>query len=109
MEPGPGEKRTDFPGFTERPISPSAGAPAVLYEIPLEKAHALKPGDPVTFRGMTVGEVTGVGFAYNPASGHVSIPATVALYAPLFHLTGVTDPQSPRRCALPSRVSSTKA
>ncbi len=95
MEPGPGEKRTAFSGFAQRPISPSAGATALLYEIPLAEAHALKPGDPVTFHGMTVGEVTSVGFAYDPASGRVSIPATVALYPPLFHLQGVADPRSP--------------
>ncbi len=95
MEPGPGEKRTSFSGLAERPISPSANAAAVLYEIPLRKAHSVKPGDPVTFHGMTVGEVTSVGFAFNPATGQVSIPATVALYPPLFHLENVGDPRSP--------------
>lgn len=95
MEPGPGPKQTHFSGFAQKPISPNAGAPAVLYEIPLGEALTVKPGDPVTFHGMRVGEVIGVGFAYNPATERVSIPATVALYAPLFHLDGVANPSSP--------------
>jgi paraquat-inducible protein B len=89
MSPGPGRKARHFIGLQSRPIAPSAGERPVLYAISVpDDAGSLSGGDPVTLRGFIVGEVRDVGFVYDPATGAVSTPATLALYPSLFHVRG---------------------
>ena len=90
MDPGPGNQARHFLGLEREPIDPSATEQPLLYEIALDsQAGALAGGDPVTLRGFTVGEVRDVGFAYDPATGEIATPATLAIYPSLFHAKGV--------------------
>lgn len=90
MDPGPGKQARNFVGLEQQPIAPSI-ARAVLYEVSLgSEAGSLAGGDPVTLRGFIVGEVRDVGFAYDPATGELSTPATLAIYPSLFHIKGVS-------------------
>ncbi|HTX04334.1 MAG TPA: MlaD family protein [Steroidobacteraceae bacterium] len=89
MDPGPGRKATHFVGLEQRPIAPSATERPLLYEVSLDsEAGSLAGGDPVMLRGFIVGEVRDVGFAYDPATGDLSTPATLAIYPSLFHVKG---------------------
>ncbi|HVS78355.1 MAG TPA: MlaD family protein [Steroidobacteraceae bacterium] len=89
MDPGPGGKARHFLGLESKPVAPSAGERPILYAISLDnEAGALSGGDRVTLRGFTVGEVRDVGFAYDPATGAISTPATLAIYPSLFHVKG---------------------
>lgn len=89
MGPGPGKKARHFIGLEQPPIDPSATERPLLYEVSLDsEAGALAGGDPVTLRGFTVGEVRDVGFAYDPATGNLATPATLAIYPSLFHVKG---------------------
>lgn len=90
MDPGPGKKARHFRGLERQPIDPSAGERPILYQVSLDsEAGSLSGGDPVTLRGFTVGEVRDVGFAYDPGTGEISTPATLAIYPSLFHAKGV--------------------
>lgn len=90
MDPGPGNKSLHFRGLERQPRNPSGGERPILYEVALDsEAGALSGGDPVTLRGFTVGEVRDVGFAYDPGTGAISTPATVAIYPSLFHARGM--------------------
>ncbi|HEX5458836.1 MAG TPA: MlaD family protein [Steroidobacteraceae bacterium] len=92
MDPGPGKKARHFLGLERAPVDPSATERPLLYEISLDsEAGALAGGDPVTLRGFTVGEVRDVGFTYDPATGDLATPATLALYPSLFHVKGTRD------------------
>jgi len=92
MDPGPGEKARSFVGLEREPIAPSATEHPLLYAVSLgSEAGSLAGGDPVTLRGFTVGEVRNVGFAYDPATGEISTPATFAIYPSLFHARGSRD------------------
>lgn len=89
MGPGPGKKARHFIGLEQAPIDPSATERPILYEVSLDsEAGSLAGGDPVTLRGFTVGEVRNVGFAYDPTTGDLSTPATLAIYPSLFHVKG---------------------
>jgi paraquat-inducible protein B len=89
MDPGPGRQARRFIGLERRPIAPAGTARPLLYEISVaDGAGALSGGSPVTLRGFTVGEVRAVGFAYDPATGAISTPATLAIYPALFHVRG---------------------
>jgi paraquat-inducible protein B len=89
MNPGPGRRAHHFIGLEQQPIAPSIGRP-LLYEVSLgSEAGSLSGGDPVTLRGFIVGEVRDVGFAYDPKTGDLSTPATLAIYPSLFHVKGV--------------------
>jgi len=89
MEPGPGRRTKSFIGLERQPIAPSSAERALLYGVSLgSEAGSLAGGDPVTLRGFTVGEVRDVGFAYDPATGDLSTPATLAIYPSLFHVKG---------------------
>jgi paraquat-inducible protein B len=89
MNPGPGRRAHHFIGLEQQPIAPSIGQP-LLYEVSLgSEAGSLSGGDPVTLRGFIVGEVRDVGFAYDPKTGDLSTPATLAIYPSLFHVKGV--------------------
>lgn len=89
MDPGPGKESRHFRGLERAPLVPSSAARPLLYEVSLQaEAGSLSGGDPVTLRGFTVGEVRDVGFAYDPATGEISTPATLALYPSLFHARG---------------------
>jgi paraquat-inducible protein B len=89
MDPGPGGKARHFLGLERRPIDPSTNERPILYEVSLDsEAGSLAGGDLVTLRGFTVGEVRNVGFAYDPGSGEISTPATLAIYPSLFHVKG---------------------
>jgi len=96
MEPGPGPKTSHFVGFEQQPVAPSSTERPLLYEVSLgSEAGSLAGGDRVTLRGFTVGEVRDVGFTYDPATGDVSTPATLAIYPSLFHAKGLrTDPSA---------------
>jgi paraquat-inducible protein B len=88
MDPGPGRKAKSFIGLEQQPIAPVMVRP-LLYEVSLgSEAGSLAGGDPVTLRGFTVGEVRDVGFDYDPATGALSTPATLAIYPSLFHAKG---------------------
>jgi paraquat-inducible protein B len=90
MDPGPGRQARNFVGLEREPIAPSTARP-LLYAVSLgSEAGALGGGDPVTLRGFTVGEVRDVGFAYDPATGELSTPATLAIYPSLLHIKGVS-------------------
>ncbi|MGH8295318.1 MAG: MlaD family protein, partial [Steroidobacteraceae bacterium] len=89
MDPGPGGKARHFIGLERPPIAPTAGERPLLYEISLgSDAGSLSGGAPVVLRGFTVGKVRDVGFDYDPSSGEISTPATLALYPSLFHIRG---------------------
>lgn len=89
MSPGPGHKAEHFIGLERKPIAPSATERPILYEISLgSDAGSLSGGAPVMLRGFTVGEVRDVGFAYDPTTGAISTPATLAIYPSLFHIKG---------------------
>lgn len=96
MAPGPGKKSKHFIGLERKPIAPSATERPILYEISLGRdAGSLSGGAPVMLRGFTVGEVRDVGFAYDPTTGAISTPATLAIYPSLFHVEGLrTAPTS---------------
>ena len=96
MSPGPGNETHRFIGLERKPIAPSATERPILYEISLgSDAGSLSGGAPVMLRGFTVGEVRDVGFAYDPTTGAISTPATLAIYPSLFHIEGVhTTPTS---------------
>ncbi|HEY6578775.1 MAG TPA: MlaD family protein [Rhizomicrobium sp.] len=87
MQPGPGAKTTRFSGLAYKPLfSRPQGAP-VLYAVEFSGAvGALAPGDTVTLRGFTVGEVRQIGFHYDTQSGALATPVTLALYPQGFHL-----------------------
>lgn len=90
MDPGPGRQARNFAGLEQEPIAPATARP-LLYQVSLgSEAGSLAGGDPVTLRGFTVGEVRDVGFAYDPATGELSTPATLAIYPSLFHIKGVS-------------------
>lgn len=96
MDPGPGSKTKRFVGLEHQPIAPSTSERPLLYELSLgSEAGSLAGGDPVTLRGFIVGEVRDVGFDYDPATGDLSTPATIAIYPSLFHAKGErTDPSA---------------
>ena len=90
MEPGPGAQARRFVGLEHQPIAPSTTERPLLYEVSLgSEAGSLAGGDPVVLRGFTVGEVRDVGFDYDPATGNLSTPATLAIYPSLFHAKGL--------------------
>ncbi|MGH8202925.1 MAG: MlaD family protein [Steroidobacteraceae bacterium] len=90
MDPGPGRRARHFLGLEQAPIAASSARP-LLYEVTLgSEAGSLAGGDRVTLRGFTVGEVRDVGFAYDPATGELSTPATLAIYPSLFHAKGIS-------------------
>jgi paraquat-inducible protein B len=90
MDPGPGKRARNFAGLEQQPIAPSTRVRPLLYEVSLgSEAGSLAGGDPVTLRGFTVGDVRDVGFAYDPKTGDLSTPATLAIYPSLFHVKGV--------------------
>ncbi|HYZ39063.1 MAG TPA: MlaD family protein, partial [Stellaceae bacterium] len=87
MEPGSGQKTTHFVGLAHKPVVADAEGPRQIYQILLNGAVGeLKQGEPVKLRGFTVGEVTDIGFRYDPKSDKIMTPVTVALYPSLFHL-----------------------
>jgi len=89
MDPGPGSASHRFIGLERAPIAPAATAHPLLYEVSLDsEAGSLAGGDPVTLRGFTVGEVRAVGFDYDPKTGALATPATLAIYPSLFHARG---------------------
>lgn len=98
MEPGPGARTDSFVGLERKPVSPGAHAASVLYAVSFKGGvGALRSGDPVEFYGFTVGEVRSVGFVYDPATGDVFMPGTLALYPALFRIRGVPDSGSPEK------------
>jgi paraquat-inducible protein B len=89
MDPGPGKKATHFAGLARKPIVSGPHGPPQIYGVSLQgDAGRLKQGDPVKLRGFTVGEVKDVEFRYDPATGAIETPVTLALYPPLLHLGG---------------------
>jgi paraquat-inducible protein B len=105
LDPGPGKRARSFVGLEQEPIAPSTVRP-LLYEVSLgSEAGSLSGGDPVTLRGFTVGKVRDVGFAYDPATGDLSTPATLAIYPSLFHAKGMrTSPNATEVSAEISRL-----
>ncbi|HEX8757608.1 MAG TPA: MlaD family protein, partial [Steroidobacteraceae bacterium] len=90
MDPGTGSQASSFVGLDRQPIAPSATEQPLLYEVSLgSEAGSLAGGDPVMLRGFIVGEVRDVGFDYDPATGDLSTPATLAIYPSLFHAKGL--------------------
>jgi len=89
MNPGPGRRARRFVGLEQQPIAPTTAERPLLYAVSLgSEAGSLAGGDPVTLRGFIVGEVRDVGFAYDPKTGDLSTPATLAIYPSLFHIEG---------------------
>lgn len=100
MEPGAGTKSSHFVGLDRKPIGPSSGEQPVLYEVSFDgDVGALKSGDPVKLHGFTVGEVRDVSFSYNPQSGELSMPGTIALYPSLFHIQAGSRADTPAQLA----------
>lgn len=92
MDPGSGPSRQHFAGISHQPAVPVASGPAVDYRVYFTGAvGALKVGEPVKLDGFAVGEVQAIGFHYDPDSGGLSTPVTVALYPRLFHLAAGDD------------------
>lgn len=98
MEPGPGARTRSFAGLERKPVSPIANAQVVLYAVSFKDGFgAIASGDPVELYGLTIGEVRSVGFSYDPTTGNLSMPGTLALYPALFHIRGVPPPGSPEK------------
>jgi paraquat-inducible protein B len=93
MEPGAGQTTHHFVGLTRKPVSPAGNSATLLYAVELSgEAGALQAGDPVKLEGFTVGEVREVGFDFDPDTGTLSMPGTLALYPALFHIKGQASP-----------------
>ncbi|MGH6875950.1 MAG: MlaD family protein [Rhizomicrobium sp.] len=91
MQPGPGPKTAHFAGLEHKPLFSSPHGAPVLYAVNFSGAvGTLTPGETVTLRGFTVGEVKDVGFHYNSQTGALATPVTVALYPEGFHLQNTT-------------------
>lgn len=88
-----GKPTTDFAGLARKPaVLGDHGAPQ-SYGVSFQGAvGALSPGDAVTLRGFTVGEVKDIGFRYDAGSGALSTPVTLSLYPKLFHIEGSAGP-----------------
>jgi paraquat-inducible protein B len=96
MVPGNGPKATHFNGLEREPVSPTADARPLLYEVSLDgDVGSLKSGDPVKLHGFTVGEVREIAFDYDAKTGDLAMPGTIALYPALLHIKGVAEPDSP--------------
>jgi paraquat-inducible protein B len=93
MDPGSGDKRTDFVGLAYAPVG--TGQPKI-YTVSLNGAVGdLKAGDPVKLRAFTVGEIKDVGFHFDVKTGHIATPITLALYPGLFHMQNTLAPADP--------------
>ena len=87
MVPGPGRPALRFIGTEGGPRQTLAVS--LPYLVNFDGAVGqLKPHAPVTLRGFTVGEVTGVGLSVDPQTGRISTPVLIALDPTRFHLTG---------------------
>jgi paraquat-inducible protein B len=96
MDPGPGKKTTHFEGLARKPIRPAADARGQPFHVSFAGAvGTLRRGDPVKFRGFTVGEVEEIGFRFDARTGEVATPVTLMLFPALFHIHNVPNPKSP--------------
>ena len=96
MDPGPGDKATQFAGLTHQPIAPAESGQPRPYQVSFDGSVGdLIPGDPVKLRGFTVGEVKTVGFTFEAGTDALSTPVTIDLYPSLFHVQGAAGPNSP--------------
>lgn len=96
MDPGPGDKASQFGGLTHQPIAPSKNSQPQSYDLSFDgSVGALAPGDAVKLRGFTVGEIRTVGFTFDASSNVLSTPVTIDLYPSLFHVQGGNSPNSP--------------
>jgi paraquat-inducible protein B len=67
--------------------------PQVMYTIDFpEAAGDLAPGAPVMLAGFQVGSVKSVDISFDPDTGQLSAPVTIAIEALRLHLAGVTPP-----------------
>jgi paraquat-inducible protein B len=100
MDPGPGEPTKQFVGLTQKPVVSATREQPKLYAVRLQgSVGELKKGAPVKLRGFTVGEVTEIGFRYDPSSGELATPVTLALYPSLLQLDGGAASQGDRALA----------
>jgi paraquat-inducible protein B len=89
MTPGPGPATKRFKGLARKPLVSGGQGPPQLFRIRLGGAvGGLKKGALVKLRGFPVGEVTDVGFRFDPAAAAIATPVTIALYPALFHIEG---------------------
>lgn len=87
MVPGTGKPTRSFVGVEGRPRETLAVS--LPYLVSFDGAVGqLKPHAPVTLRGFTVGEVTGIGLSVDPQTGRISTPVLIALDPTRFHLAG---------------------
>ncbi|HEU0195905.1 MAG TPA: MlaD family protein [Nevskiaceae bacterium] len=88
MVPGAGKPARRFIGVEGVPPLPLTVR--VPYALAFDGAVGdLQIGAPVTLRGFTVGEVTGVQLDVDPHTGKISTPVTIALDPTRLHLDGV--------------------
>lgn len=89
MEPGPGKSATHFNGLARKPILPAAHGPPVLFRVRFDgPVGNLSLGEIVKLRGFPLGEVQAIAFDYDPRTGAIQTPVTLALYPALFHIQG---------------------
>lgn len=72
VAPGVGEPKHEFVGM-DAPPSETLGEESVIYVLRTPRRGSLEPGRPVTFRGILVGEVSGVELAPDAAGVLVKI------------------------------------
>ncbi len=88
LVPGPGAPARSYAGLPDAP--PDGVQPIARYVIhPDGAAGDVRVGSPVSFRGFTVGEVTRVQLAYQPATGTLTTPVTIGLDPSRFGLSAV--------------------
>lgn len=101
MDPGGGNKTTQFSGTVGKPVIPADAGKPHRFDVELEgSTGGLKSGDKVMLRGFTVGEVTDVRYHLDPETGDFTTPVTLALYPSLFHIEQ-TGPHKHTPAALP--------
>lgn len=87
MVPGKGKAARHYVGIETQPPQPFVATTA--YRLNFSGAvGALNIGAPVTLRGFTVGDVTGVSLRVNARTGKITTPVTIALDPTRFHIQG---------------------
>lgn len=93
MQPGQGKPARHFIGLGHKPALPGEHGPLLMYAMSFDgDVGRLQVEAPVTLRGFTVGAVEQIEFRYDPLSGAIETPVTVALDPDRFHIEGAARP-----------------
>lgn len=105
MVPGAGKPASRFAGLTHKPLVIGPHGPPQHFIVAFEgAAGGLSRGGAVTLRGFTVGRIEDVGFRYDPKTGAVGTPVTLALYPSLFHIQAPASGRGALRAAVTTLV-----